>query len=234
MAVRRDIRWRAHATREEAGDAAADRVATLLRAAIERRGDAAMIASGGESPRGLYASLSEAPLDWSRIAVVPSDERCVEASDPASNAGMIQATLLRAAAGAARLLPLYDAGLAPSEAVARAAARLAAVPRPFAVTVLGLGEDGHTASLFPDSPGIEDELTSDARVVAVRVARLPQVRISLTPRALLDTDEICLVFFGKEKRRVYERAREAGPIAAMPVRLFLHQTAVPVTVFWAP
>jgi 6-phosphogluconolactonase len=147
---------------------------------------------------------------------------------------MIRASLLRGAAGVADLVPLCDAGLAPAEAVSRAGANVAALPRPFAVTLLGLGDDGHTASLFPDSPTIDDELTSDADVVAVSVARLPQTRVSLTPRALLDTREICLLFFGRAKRRVYERALESGSITAMPVRLVLYQTAVPVTIFWAP
>jgi 6-phosphogluconolactonase len=234
VALDRASNFHEYASRDEAGRAIAEHVALLLRAGIRRRGRAAMIASGGESPRVLYALLREEDVAWDRVAVVPSDERCVAPNDPASNAGMLRATLLTSGAAAAALVELFDTDLPGAEGLARTAGALASLPRPFNVVVLGLGEDGHTASLFPDSPDIDRALAGEDVLVVQHVPRLPQARVSLTPRVLLDADEIILLFFGDGKREVYERALEDGPAAELPVRAVLQQASVPVTAYWAP
>ena len=97
-----------------------------------------------------------------------------------------------------------------------------------------MGADGHTASLFPDSPDIRDALASDDECIVQNVPRLVHPRVSLTLRSLLDAHEVNLLFFGAAKRAVFERSLEPGPLEEYPVRALVHQQRVPVNVYWAP
>lgn len=209
-------------------------IAETLRDAVAADGAAALVVSGGESPQGLFAELRALPVPWNAVTIVPSDERWVPVEHASSNEGMIRRTLLRGPAAAARFVSLYRAGVEAAEAVPMLAAVLGGIERPFAAAVLGLGMDGHTASLFPDSPDIAAALGTDCDVVALRPPGLPQARISLTAHALLDAREIKLLFFGAEKRAIYERALEDGPVEEYPVRVVLRQSSVRVTAYWAP
>jgi 6-phosphogluconolactonase len=224
---------RAFPSREKASVALASSIASALRAAVAGAGRASAVVSGGQSPRDLFRLLRSMPVPWPRISVVPSDERWVDTDDDASNEQMIRNELFAGSAEAADLVSLYRPGLTAEQALPTLAAALAEVKRPFDVVVLGLGDDGHTASLFPDAPDLAEALTSDALVVVQRLPRLPHARVSLTPRALLDARRLYLLFFGDVKRAVYERAVRAGPAEELPVRAIIHQTRVPVAAFWA-
>jgi 6-phosphogluconolactonase len=221
-------------TQNDACEMLAGTLAQNLRAAAAAHGEASMIASGGESPRPLYRLLSSIGLPWETVTVVPSDERWIDPDDPASNEGMLRAELLNGRAARARLVSLYRAGVTAARALAEIDSELARLKRPFDAVVIGMGADGHIASLFPDSPDIECALRSKAFVVAQTIRRLPQPRVSLTVPTLLDTDEVSLLFFGKDKRAAFERASEPGPAAEYPVRAILHQQRVRVTAYWAP
>jgi 6-phosphogluconolactonase len=222
------------ASRTEASEALALRVAEALRRAAQDTGAASIVLSGGESPRGLLRALRAMPLPWERVSILPSDERWIATDDPASNEGMIKAELLSGPPAAAAFIGLYRDAQSPEEALPALAAAIDGVPRPFAAVVLGMGDDGHTASLFPDSPDIEQALASRQPVVVQRLARLPHARVSLSLRTLLDASGAFLLLFGGDKRAVYERAGEPGPAAELPVRALLHQSRVPVTAYWAP
>ena len=115
---------------------------------------------------------------------------------------------------------------------------MAALPRPFAVTVLGMGTDLHTASLFPDAEGLAAalDLGDPALVRAVRpkAAAGSAERVTLTLRALLDSRLIVLLVTGEAKRAALERARRPGPVVEAPVRGVLFQDRVPVHIYWAP
>src|SRR6185312_2483967 len=108
--------------------------------------------------------------------------------------------------------------------------------RPFDVTLLGMGDDGHTASLFPGSPGIREALdpTAPAGCVATWSPRAPHARVSLNLSALLESRHISILILGGEKLAVHRRACSAGPVEEMPVRGILRQAGVPVEVLWAP
>jgi 6-phosphogluconolactonase len=112
----------------------------------------------------------------------------------------------------------------------------ARVPRPFDVTVLGMGDDGHTASLFPSSPNLKSALNPSAIAGCVGMwsPTPPQARISLNLSALLDSRRIFLFLVGEQKWRTYLRACEPGPTQDMPVRAVLRQEKTPVEVVWAP
>jgi 6-phosphogluconolactonase len=209
----------------------AEEIADRLRAGLRERGSASLAVAGGTTPGELYDRLAYEPLDWSRVQVVPTDERRVSPDDPSSNERMLREHLLQGAADVARFVPLRGEPAA-------AAAAVAAVTRPFDVVVLGMGEDLHTASLFPAARGLAPALdpASPALVGAITApgaAGSPE-RLTLTVRALLDARKIVLLLRGEAKREALQLALAAGPAASAPVRAVLHQTAVPVEICWAP
>lgn len=204
-------------------DAAADAVGARLAEGLARRGRAGLVATGGRSPGPVYDRLRDAPLDWSHVAITLSDERCVAADDPASNLKLLRERLLVGPAGAAQVLPLWPR---PDPA------DLAAL-RPFDAVMLGMGEDGHVASLIPGDPGLEDALaTPDAvRDVPAGLGKPPVARITLTLSALLDSRAIFLLIAGEAKRGVVRRA-QAGE--DLPVGRLVSQSKTPVRILWTP
>lgn len=213
------LRIREFRDRAQAAEALASALQAGLGAALATRREAALVVSGGTTPVDLFRRLRKKPLPWKRIAVLASDERDVPTDHPDRNEGMIRRELLQDAAAAARLLSLIPPDPLP--------------PR-FDEVVLGMGADGHTASLFPDSPDLATALASRDALAPLRVPRLDARRVSLTPAALVASTRISLLFFGTEKRAVFDAALAGDDPAEYPVRVVLGQSAVPVTVFTAP
>ncbi len=228
------LQFREFRDRSEASAAAAAILASQLRRALARSAEASLVVSGGITPQECFLNLSRQALDWSRVTVVPSDERWVEPHNQSSNEHLIHTRLLLGPASAARLLSFYMEELQAEEAPEVISGQLRRLPRPFACALLGMGEDGHFASLFPDFEGLAGALdpAGSDQCMTVRTAGSPYVRISLTLPALLDSNAIVLLFFGAAKRRVYEAALGGNP--AYPVAALLSQDKVPVTVIWAP
>lgn len=214
----------------------ADAISADLRRAVEARGLASLVVSGGRSPVPLFEKLRVQALDWAHVCVGLVDERWVEPNDPDSNEKLVRDNLLKGAAAAARFAGLKNAAPSPDLGAVSAWETYARVPRPFDVTVLGMGDDGHTASLFPGSPNLNSALnpTAIAGCVGMWSPTPPQARISLNLSALLDSRRIVLFIVGEEKWRTYLRACEPGPAEDMPVRAVLRQQRAPVEVVWAP
>lgn len=219
--------------RSAAAKALADDIAAHLADAIQQRGTATLVVSGGSSPLETFSLLSEADLDWSRVSILPSDERWVDESDPASNAGMLRRELLINKAVDARFLSLFDGAVEVSVAAKHISDRVDRLQRPLDYVLLGMGGDGHTASLFPDDPGIDSALSSSQTCVLAVPPSQPLKRISLTPTVLLDSTKIGLLFFGQDKADVFARASTPGDLAELPVRAVLRQERVPVTTYFA-
>ena len=220
-------------TRERLADVLAEDIAANLQRAIDQRGAASLVVSGGSSPVATFNALSAKQIDWSVVTILPSDERWVDADSEHSNAGMIQRELLRGPAAAARFVSLYDDGVGEQDAAAVMSARVDAVQSPFDYVLLGMGDDGHTASLFPDDPGIAQALASRASCTMAHPPSQPLARISLTPVALLDACAIGLLFFGQAKADVFAAASSSGELAEYPVRCILRQEIVPLTTYHA-
>jgi 6-phosphogluconolactonase len=221
-------------TREAAALALARRVGERLRSGVRQRATASMIVSGGTSPLGLFHALKSLPLPWCLVTIVPSDERWVPVDDAASNEGMIRRELLSGEPGFAHFVSLYRRNASPAASLPELNTALGEVPRPFDTVVVGMGDDGHTASLFPDSPDIRTALASDTDCIVQNVPRLGTPRVSLTTHSLLDARDVNLLFFGQSKRAVYEASLAPGPVEEYPIRALVQQPRVPVTVFWAP
>jgi 6-phosphogluconolactonase len=184
--------------------AAAEEIALALESAIRKRGSAIFVLTGGNTPKPVYETLSSSPyrerVDWERIDFFWGDERCVPPDHPESNYGMARQTLLsRIAVPESRihriLGELEDGEKAALryEAEIRRAAGSVAVPS-FDLVLLGMGQDGHTASLFPGTVWDEDRL-----VVAVSVPWLANTRISMTPRILNAASRVIFLTAGAAK-----------------------------------
>ena len=214
---------------------AADIAATLSQA-IAQRGLASLVVSGGNSPVKLFQALSTRPLDWGRVCVALADERWVDPTAAGSNEKLVRDNLLRDAAAAARFTGLKNAAPSPDLGAAAAWETFAAVPRPFDITVLGMGDDGHTASLFPHSPNLPNalDLRAPAGCVAMRAPTEPHARLSLNLSALLGSRRLYVFILGGAKLRTFTTASGPGPIEDMPVRAVLRQDHTPVEVVWAP
>jgi 6-phosphogluconolactonase len=214
----------------------ATEIAARLTAAIERRGIASLLVSGGRTPAPLFRALGVQPIDWSRVCVALADERWVEPTDPQSNERLVRETLLQARAAAARFIGLKNAAPSPDMGAVAAWETFARIPRPFDTVLLGLGDDGHTASLFPGSPNLARALDTAAVAgcVGMWAPSPPQARMSLNLSALLDARRIGLLIQGEDKWRTLERALGEGPVETMPVRAVLRQQRAPLEVLWAP
>jgi 6-phosphogluconolactonase len=222
-----------YASREEASVAAAEQIAAALRTQLNAQDDAALIVTGGSSPARCYSELSDTELEWSHVHVLLSDERWVPASDDNSNEKLVRETLLINDAAEADLVPIYSADTTAVKRCLKLNELLPAMPLPFACALLGMGEDGHVASLFPDAENLLaglDENSSDW-CIPVSTAASPHPRVSLTMNALLSSEQIVLLIFGESKRDVYERAKSTPD--AFPVSTLLSQDRTPVHVFWA-
>jgi 6-phosphogluconolactonase len=207
-----------------------------LEEAIAARGAASLVVSGGRTPAKLFTQLRTEKLDWSKVWVTLADERWVDTTDEASNERFVRETLLMGPAAAARFVGLKNPAPTPEAGADWAARALTRVPHPFDVVVLGMGEDGHMASLFPGSMALARGLDPSAPPVCIAVNALtpPHARISLNLSALLDSRRIVLHFEGEAKWQVYQRARMPGAAAELPVRAILQQKEAPVDVYWAP
>lgn len=211
-------------------------IAERLRRALDRRGAAALAVSGGRTPVGLFEALSRQPLDWARVTVTLVDERWVEADDDASNERLVRAHLLQHHAAAARFIGLKSAAASAEAGEAACRDRLAQLPARLDVAVLGMGEDGHTASFFPGAAALPRALdpAGEADCLAVTPLTAPHQRMTLSLARLLRCDQLYLHLCGEAKLPVLVEARGPGPAEAMPVRSLLRQTRVPLAIYWAP
>ena len=216
--------------------ALADQIAASLKTAIAARRLASLVVSGGKSPIRLFELLRDEELDWSSVCVALADERWVDPSDAASNEKLVRDVLLKGRAAAARFQGLKNGAPTPDMGAVSAWETFARVPRPFDATVLGMGDDGHTASLFPGSPNLPNALdpAAAAGCVGMRAPVAPRPRLSLNLSALLDSRRIVLLITGDAKWRTYLAASAPGPAQQMPVRAVLRQTRTPVEVMWSP
>jgi len=219
--------------KQQLADALAEAIAANLKAGIAARGAASLAVSGGTTPALFFKTLSNrADIAWEKVTVTLVDERWVDEHSDRSNARLVRANLLQNRAAPATFVPLYQGGATPDPG--KASAALAAVPHPLDAAILGMGNDGHTASFFPGGDNLATALTADGPVVSMHAPGAGEPRVTLTLRQLLAARTLYLLIEGDEKARTLEQAEAQGPVEAMPVRAILRQTQTPLTIYWCP
>lgn len=218
---------------------AAETIADALAADLDADGRAVLLLSGGNTPAPVYRALAQAPIDWARVHVGLVDERWTGPESAGSNARLVRETLLTGAAAQARFRPLVETLDDPERAAFAADQWLASLGVAPGVIVFGMGDDGHTASLFPRAGGLEHALaTDDAYAVIDATGREGAgswpTRITLTPAAFARAKRRLLLIHGATKRRVFELALAGSDAHAMPVRAAVDAGTTPLRVHWYP
>ena len=232
--------WHRHSDRQAASAALAEAVAGAVQDCVAEQGVAALAMPGGSSPGAFFACLGEKALPWPAVKVTLTDERWVPPDDPASNERLVRQGLLQGKAAAATMVGLYGSGHALEEGALLAQARLGALPWPLAVTVLGMGEDGHIASLFPGSVALAEGLKGPGESTTLCLPvpdGLNWPRLTLTLAALLECRLLALLVFGEDKRLILDSVGQPDAPARWPVAAAARAAARlgrPMQVFWAP
>lgn len=216
------------ATLEKCAEQFAADLGAHLKEAIALRGQASLAVSGGRTPQHLFPVLARQRVDWERLSITLADERWVDADHPDSNEGLARRLLMRGPAAAARFVGIKTQHQNPLDGQAQVNAALATLDWPLDAIYLGMGEDGHIASLFPDLDTWQD---AAGLALAVPGSEKRQARMTLTPAALLNCRHIFLVICGPQKRATYDAALKPGPPGQYPVRLIIHQNRVRLSLY---
>ena len=212
--------------RRSQAEGIAEIVAGQLERHLREHRGATLVCAGGDTPKAAYRALGAIQLDWERVTVIPSDDRWFDAESPRSNAGMLNECLSSAIEKGARVVPLFDREATPEQR----AAELGSVLRthlPAAVCILGMGEDMHTASLFPSSDGLAAAMACDAPpAIAMREPHGNEQRISLSAPALLASKHIHILICGARKRKSLEAASLLDKPTLAPVSVFLEAAII--------
>lgn len=215
---------------DELGDLLCKHVAAVLGPALDARPRATLVLPGGGTPQSFLPVLADCPIDWRRMYIIPSDERWVDPDHQDSNEAMIRACLSGRAAETATLVGLKSGHAEPEQAVTALEARLRQLQRPFDLTILGMGRDGHIASLFPGF----DDAGHDALCQVVRECPPPVPRVTLTLEALASSRHIMLVYADTGKSLLMDSVLAGtGSTYDLPVSRLLRRTRSPVTLFEA-
>lgn len=227
--------WQQYENAAASAQAQADFVTAALQAALDKKGSAVLAVSGGRSPIAFFEALSQKDLDWANIGIGLVDERIVPTTHPDSNTGLVREYLLKNKAAAATWIAMVEDGKSETElqpdAVTAYALKQYKQPD---VLVLGMGGDGHTASLFPQAPQLQTgiDLNNGTPLLHTTPVTAPHERVSMTLRAIADTPDVLLAIGGAEKKAVFDKAA-AAPDSNYPVSLILNHEGVNCHVFYA-
>ncbi len=212
-----------------------------LQSALEQKGRASFMASGGSTPAPLYEALSLSNLDWAKIHIALVDERWLDKQHPASNEALLYRSLLIHHAQQAPFTGMKTPASQASTGQPETETLYRNIPQPFTITLLGMGSDGHTASLFPHAQGLSEALDkNNSHLTAAIVAKQSEVtgvntkRLTLTLNGLLKSERLIILLTGDEKLAVLRKAMTEGAVEDMPIRAILYQDQVPVELYWAP
>lgn len=228
-------------TREELVKALEAECIQALVSAVEDRGEATFMVSGGSTPEPLYKSLSQVDLPWDDVYVALVDERWVDFDHSKSNEAFIVKHLIQNKAANTNLVGMKNDALSAEVGLDDCEAAYQQLAQPFDMTILGMGSDGHTASLFPYAPGLEAALDVESNQLCAAInANRSEVtgditeRMTLTLAGLLKSRLLVLMITGQEKLDVLRKAQAGLDVLEMPIRAVLQQEQVPVVVYWAP
>ncbi len=210
-----------------------EHIVEALQMALDENGVASLVVSGGNSPRNFLSNLSEQDIDWSSVYVTLADERCVLDVHPDSNARMVKEHLIQNLAADINFVPLYIQGESQMNCQQRFINHRV-LSDTYDVVILGLGVDGHTASIFPQAVERDQALNIDTmlNVLLTNPITTTPLRLTQTRKRLLNTKNLMLHITGSEKRSVYEQAaKKLNP--KMPISYFIYQDIVPLSVYYS-
>jgi len=229
-----EAEWWDYDTPEELAQAVAGDVQFVIESALDARGDAVVAFPGGTTPLASLELLKAAKLKWKDVTIVPTDDRLVAVDSKLSNVRMLAERFLPLGG---RVLPLTGGDLGVAEAGRAADARLQAIHWPLDLVWLGMGEDGHTASIF-SGPDLEAALTAPHRAIGVTPDPMPKdapvARVTLTKSAILSARAMLISIKGDEKRAALERALEDGAGSRLPIGRLLADATQAIDIHWCP
>jgi 6-phosphogluconolactonase len=210
-----------------------------LQQALGQKISATLLLSGGSTPAPLYQRLSTANLNWSQVNVALVDERWADPDSTASNERLLHENMLINNAADANFTGMKNDHQTPFAGEAECNAQYAKLPSPYAICLLGMGLDGHTASLFPGAEGLTAALDSKQYCAGIRAVKSEVTgdnieRMTLTPWSILQSQRLILLITGTDKWAVFRQACQSGASTDQPISFFIHQGSVPLEVYWAP
>lgn len=220
--------------RDALSEALADSVADTLQSGAKENGAASLIVSGGSTPKPFFQALKAKPLAWDKVTVSLADERFVDVSSDDSTEKLVREFLLHDDANYVSMAPI-SADETLDEGCVRAEAAFQKFPM-FDTVILGMGEDGHTASLFPHHPALVEGLKLDSQRLCLPITdspKPPPERITLTAAAITNCRQLILHITGDSKRDVYDNVLTVADAQQHPIYAFIEQTRIPLTVYWA-
>lgn len=221
--------------REALDTALAENVSKILASAIATKGKASIAVSGGSTPKGFFKALSEKDLDWKKVTITLADERWVDITSSDSNTRLVHENLLQNKAANAKFFHLKQGENLCAETLndLNLAANTSLLP--LDVLILGMGEDGHTASLFPCSNQIKEGLDNDNvnALMMVEPTTAPHQRITFSFAALSKSENTILHICGDSKKTVLDKALSSTDIYEMPIRAFLQSDKITSEIYWA-
>ena len=232
-----EVEWWEYEDAAEMADAVAGDLQFVIESALDARGGAVIALSGGKTPAPIYAKLAAAKLDWKRVTIVPTDERVVPIGDPLSNVTMIGKAFIPKGA---RVMPIVPQANADYKAAGRSAdALMQDLHWPLDLCLLGMGENGHTASIF-HGPDYDEALSGprERRALGVLPEPLPPeapvARVTLSRQGIVTAKALTIAITGAKKREVLERALKDGESSEFPIGRVLANAELPVDIHWAP
>lgn len=215
-------------------EALAQSILRDLQKAIDETGKASLLVSGGSTPGPLFEKLRKAIFSWDKVLVGLCDERWVDVSQEESNEHFVKKYLLQEEAAKASFIGMYEANKDIYTAQKVCSKKMKEMLFPFDVLILGMGNDAHTASLFPENVKLEEafDLNNKNLCIAIEPTTAPYTRMSLTRWAILSAKNIYLHFEGEEKTAVYEEAIAGEDMYRMPIRSVLNQDMKEIEVFY--
>jgi 6-phosphogluconolactonase len=209
----------------------ADQVAEILTQKINTTDKALLAVSGGSTPKTLFNLLSRTKLEWSKITIILVDDRWLPSSHQDSNQRLVEENLLINNAQAATFIPLYQ----PQHTLINAASALNNMFSEQSLTIdialLGMGNDGHSASIFPCCEQLDEGLNTKATFLSTQPTSAPYSRMTLSADAINKAEHIFVQLKGDDKKITLEKALANNDEKAMPIRRFLNKNT---TVLWCP
>jgi len=210
-----------------------------LAQALQQQSSATLLLSGGSTPIPLYQRISTANISWEDVSVALVDERWLDAEHAASNERLLIENMLINKAATANFTGMKNQYQSPFDGEAECNARYANLPSPYTICLLGMGSDGHTASLFPQAQGLVAALDSNQYCAPIRAVKSDVTgdnveRMTMTPWSILQSRRLILLMTGADKWEVFQQAHQSGASKELPISIFIHQDRVPLEVYWAP